>query len=79
LTWRVASDIFLGSERTTGPDGIERDFYLRQLRDWLAAPIEQMLPAGVPGVCRPARLDLAHAHARSGDRIALAAYLDKSD
>ena len=31
---QAASDIFLGWQRTAGLDGVERDFYFRQLRDW---------------------------------------------
>ena len=77
---QAASDIFLGWERTTGTDNVERDFYVRQLRDWkLSAPIEQMAPAGMPAYARMCGWTLARAHARSGDRIALAAYLGKSD
>ena len=77
---QAASDIFLGWERTTGADGIERDFYVRQLRDWkLSAPIEQMAPAGMRAYAGLCGWTLARAHARSGDRIALAAYLGKSD
>ena len=55
---QAVSDIFLGWERTTGTDGVERDFYVRQLRDWkLSAPIEQMAPAGMQAYARPVRLD----------------------
>ena len=44
---QAASDIFLGWQRTAGVDGVERDFYVRQLRDWKGswAP-ESMVPAG---------------------------------
>ena len=60
-------------------DGITRDFYLRQLRDWKGSfDVEGALPKGVTiysGVCAQA---LARAHARSGDRIAIAAYLGNS-
>jgi hypothetical protein len=42
------SDIFLGWTHITGPDGIDRDFYVRQLRDWkFSVPIELMLPPGM--------------------------------
>jgi len=77
---QAVSDIFLGWERTTGPDGIERDFYVRQLRDWkVSAPIEEMMPAGMRAYAGLCGWTLARAHARSGDRVALAAYLGKSD
>ena len=77
---QAASDIFLGWERFTDPEGTSRDFYLRQLRDWKGswAP-EAMVPQVMSvygGMCA---WTLARAHARSGDRIAIAAYLGKSD
>jgi Uncharacterized protein conserved in bacteria (DUF2252) len=41
---QAQSDIFLGWTRVTGPDGIDRDYYIRQLRDWkFSMPIEQMI------------------------------------
>ena len=73
---QAASDIFLGWQRVEGLDGISRDFYLRQLRDWKGSfEIDGSLPKGLAiysGVCAQA---LARAHARSGDRIAIASYL----
>jgi uncharacterized protein (DUF2252 family) len=76
---QAESDIFLGWTRSRGPDGADRDFYVRQLKDWKwSAPIEAMLPSGMAvyaGLCGWA---LARAHARSGDRVALAAYLGGS-
>jgi uncharacterized protein (DUF2252 family) len=73
------SDIFLGWTRAHGPDGVDRDFYVRQLRDWkFSAPIEQMIPQGMTFYARLCGWTLARAHARSGDRIALAAYLGGS-
>jgi uncharacterized protein (DUF2252 family) len=72
-------DIFLGWTRSTGQDRIERDYYLRQLRDWkFSLPTEQMLPTGMVFYARLCGWSLARAHARSGDRIALAAYLGGS-
>ena len=45
---QAASDIFLGWDRLTGPDGTTRDFYVRQLRDWkISAPVEAMAPRGM--------------------------------
>jgi hypothetical protein len=77
---QAASDIFLGWQRTTGLDGQYRDFYVRQLRDWkFSFPIEAMLPAGLRMYAEVCGGTLARAHARSGDRIAIAAYLGNSD
>ena len=76
---QAQSDIFLGWTRVLGPDGVERDFYLRQLRDWkFSMPIEQMLPEGMTVYAGLCGWTLARAHACSGDRIALAAYLGRS-
>ena len=77
---QAASDIFLGWQRTAGVDGVERDFYVRQLRDWKGswAP-ESMLPQAMTFYGRICSRTLARAHARSGDRIAIASYLGKSD
>jgi uncharacterized protein (DUF2252 family) len=76
---QAQSDIFLGWTRVNGPDGIDRDFYVRQLRDWkFSVPIEVMVPAGLTIYSRLCGWTLARAHARSGDRIALAAYLGNS-
>jgi uncharacterized protein (DUF2252 family) len=76
---QAQSDIFLGWTRITGPDQIDRDFYVRQLRDWkFSVPIEVMLPAGMKVYAQLCGWTLARAHARSGDRIALAAYLGGS-
>ena len=76
---QAQSDIFLGWTRAR-PGRVDRDFYVRQLRDWkFSAPIEQMLPKGMTIYARLCGWTLARAHARSGDRIALAAYLGGSD
>ena len=76
---QAQSDIFLGWTRATGADGVDRDFYVRQLRDWkFSVPIEQMLPVGLTLYARLCGWTLARAHARSGDRVALAAYLGGS-
>ena len=77
---QAESDIFLGWTRAAGPDGVDRDFYVRQLKDWeFSAPIELMVPAGMAVYAGLCGWTLARAHARSGDRVALAAYLDGSD
>jgi uncharacterized protein (DUF2252 family) len=74
-----ASDIFLGYEQVPSPDGVTRDYYIRQLRDWKGSfEVEGSIPQGLAryvGVCAQA---LARAHARSGDRIAIASYLGSS-
>jgi uncharacterized protein (DUF2252 family) len=73
---QAQSDIFLGWTRISAPDRADRDFYVRQLRDWkFSVPIEVMVPAGLTVYARLCGWTLARAHARSGDRIALAAYL----
>ena len=75
-----ASDIFLGWQRVPGVDGVSRDYYVRQLRDWkFSFPIEQMALAGLTTYAQTCAWTLARAHARSGDRIAIAAYLGSSD
>jgi uncharacterized protein (DUF2252 family) len=77
---QAQSDIFLGWTRVANPlDGLDRDFYVRQLRDWkFSMPIEVMLPEGMTLYARLCGWTLARAHARSGDRVALAAYLGGS-
>jgi len=77
---QASSDIFLGWQKTNGIDGIDRDYYVRQLRDWKAsADVEAFNPNGMSLYARVCAWTLARAHARSGDRIALAAYLGKKD
>ncbi len=77
---QAASDIFLGWQRVTGLDGQERDFYLRQLRDWKgSADVDHMPSSLMSGYARVCAATLARAHARSGDRIAIASYLGTSD
>jgi uncharacterized protein (DUF2252 family) len=77
---QAQSDIFLGWTRVANPvDGIDRDFYVRQLKDWkFSVPIEMMLPEGMAMYARLCGWTLARAHARAGDRVALAAYLGGS-
>jgi uncharacterized protein (DUF2252 family) len=76
---QASSDIFLGWLHVeSGLDGQPRDFYGRQLKDWKgSAEIEQMIPQGMAQYGRLCGWTLARAHARSGDRIAIAAYLGK--
>jgi uncharacterized protein (DUF2252 family) len=77
---QASSDIFLGWQRLTGFDGVERDFYVRQLRDGKGSVVvEEMVPDGMAFYGRICGQALARAHSRSGDRVAIAAYLGKSD
>ena len=76
---QAESDIFLGWTRVPVPDKIDRHFYVRQLKDWkFSAPIERALPSGMRVYAGLCGWTLARAHARSGDRVALAAYLGGS-
>ncbi len=73
---QAASDIFLGWQRVPDPEGVERDFYLRQLRDGKASVVvEDMAPDAMGLYGSLCGQTLARAHARSGDRVAIAAYL----
>ncbi len=73
---QAASDIFLGWQSAEGLDGVTRDFYLRQLQDWKGSvDPETALPEGVGRYGALCAQALARAHARSGDRIAMASYL----
>ncbi|MGN6872346.1 MAG: DUF2252 domain-containing protein [Solirubrobacteraceae bacterium] len=74
---QATSDIFLGWLRVpAGLDGVSRDFYGRQLKDWKgSAEIEQMVPEGMSAYGKLCGWTLARAHSRSGDRIAIASYL----
>jgi len=78
---QAVSDIFLGWLHVkSGLDDKPRDFYVRQLKDWKgSAEIEQMIPKGMAAYGKLCGWTLARAHARSGDRIAIAAYLGNSD
>jgi uncharacterized protein (DUF2252 family) len=77
---QAASDIFLGWQRITGPDGGQRDFYVRALRDWKrSASVEGMVPRGMRTHGELCGWTLARAHARTGDRIAIGAYLGAKD
>ena len=76
---QAVSDIFLGWQSVTPPGRRSADYYLRQLRDWkYSANIEDMNAAAMTGYGRMCGWTLARAHARTGDRIAIAAYLGGS-
>ena len=77
---QASSDIFLGWLRATPTGQGEQDYYLRQLRDWKMSPdIEELSPKAMKLYAQLCGWTLARAHARSGDRFAIAAYLGKSD
>ncbi|MDQ0939914.1 DUF2252 domain-containing protein [Streptomyces sp. V1I1] len=77
---QAASDIFLGWDRVVGIDGRRRDFYIRQLHDWKGIAVPQiMVPNDMRVFGELCGATLARAHARSGDRIAIAAYLGGGD
>ena len=74
---QAASDILLGWQTVEGVDGQVHDFYVRQLRDWKgSAIVEDMDPEGMRLYAELCGWTLARAHARTGDRIAIAGYLD---
>jgi uncharacterized protein (DUF2252 family) len=77
---QAATDIFLGWARVTGPDGVKRDFYMRQLWDWKAsADIGAMSPELLTTYGEICGWTLARAHARTGDVIAIGSYLGEND
>jgi uncharacterized protein (DUF2252 family) len=77
---QAASDIMLGWLRSTGLDGVQRDFYIRQLWDAKgSATIELMEPSTLALYARVCGSTLAKAHARSGDAIAIASYLGTNE
>jgi hypothetical protein len=73
---QAASDIMLGWLRAHAPDGVDRDYYVRQLWDGkVSADIDTMVPENLPIYAEMCAWTLARAHARSGDRVAIASYL----
>jgi uncharacterized protein (DUF2252 family) len=77
---QAASDMLLGWVSAVGVDGIERDFYVRQMWDSkISADVETMTPKMLGLYAQMCGWTLARGHARSGDRVALAAYLGSSD
>jgi uncharacterized protein (DUF2252 family) len=77
---QASSDILLGWIRTKSLDDIERDYYLRQLRDWkVSVNIDLIEPTAMKAYAEMCGWTLARGHARSGDRVAIAAYLGSSD
>jgi uncharacterized protein (DUF2252 family) len=75
---QAATDIFLSWQSSPSLDGVERDYYVRQLWDWKAsADLSRMTEYGLTTYTRACAWSLARSHARSGDRLAIAAYLGK--
>jgi uncharacterized protein (DUF2252 family) len=73
---QASSDILLGWQRTDGIDGVTRDYYIRQLQDWKGSvDTDNAAPQGMKAYGELCAHTLARAHARSGDRIAMASYL----
>jgi uncharacterized protein (DUF2252 family) len=77
---QAASDMMLGWIHVTGFDGVERDYYLRQLWDSKgSALIDVMEPRTMVAYATLCGQTLARAHARSGDAVAISSYLGTSD
>ncbi len=77
---QATSGILLGWLSAEGPDGQQRDFYVRQLWDQKgSAVVEAMSPRVLTIYAEVCGSILARAHARSGDRIGIAAYIGNSD
>ena len=77
---QAASDTMLGWIRAEGLDGVERDFFVRQLWDSKgSALVDVMEPKSLSLYAAVCGQTLARAHARSGDPVAIASYLGSSD
>jgi uncharacterized protein (DUF2252 family) len=77
---QAATDIFLGWQQIKGLDGQTRDYYVRQFHDWKGgADVERLLVPGATVYAQICGATLARAHARWGDRIAIASYLGQAD
>jgi hypothetical protein len=75
-----ASDVMLGWIRTSGVDGVTRDFYIRQLWDGKgSAIVEAMEPSVLAVYGKVCGWTLARGHARSGDAVAISSYLGTGD
>ena len=76
---QAASDIFLGFLQVKGTDDVIRDYYVRQLHDWKGGvEVETMRVPGAVLYGRMCASTLARAHARLGDRIAIASYMERA-
>jgi uncharacterized protein (DUF2252 family) len=75
-----ATDIFLGWQRIRGLDGVTRDYYVRQFHDWKGGvTVENLKVREATFYARLCAATLGRAHARWGDRIAIASYLGRRD
>ncbi len=71
-------DVFLGWEQVRGPDGVDRDYYFRQLWDWKgSADLARMPPEAMAAYAAICGRCLARAHARTGDAVAISSYIGK--
>lgn len=71
------SDILLGWTSVDVPDGSRRDYYVRQLWNSKGSiNLDEIEPGGLIGIGKLCARALAHAHARTGDEVAIATYLD---
>ena len=77
---QTSPDYLLGWYRLTSWDGLERDFYARQLWDGKASiDVSRLSPVGLRSYGEACGWTLARGHARTGDRFAMAAYLGEDD
>ncbi|WP_242652832.1 DUF2252 domain-containing protein [Intrasporangium flavum] len=77
---QASSDMFLGWQRVVGVDGDSHDYYLRQFRDWKGSfDLEAIDAKSLEMLGILCAWTLARAHARSGDRVAISAYLGDGD
>ncbi len=77
---QAASDIMLGWHAVAGLDGVQRDFYFRQLWDEKGSVIiEGMNPKELAAYAEISGRTLARGHARSGDAVTISAYLGSND
>jgi uncharacterized protein (DUF2252 family) len=77
---QATTDILLGWDHIQLIDNLPQDYYVRQLWDWkVSAVIETMTPRMMAFYAKMCAWSLARAHARSGDPIAIAAYLGKNE
>ena len=77
---QATSDIMLGWSSAIGFDDLHRDFYMRQLWDWkVSANVETMQPIAFHVYAQICGWTLARGHARSGDAVAIGAYLGSGD
>lgn len=77
---QTAGDMLLGWCRLPGEDGRLKDYYVRQLWDGKGGiDLDRLPQKGLADLSRACGWTLAHAHARTGDRFAIASYLGKKD